>query len=471
MQAAWKVGALIVIFGILMVGAYVYLGRPLFRTQPHTYYIEFPDAGGLRKGSEVLMAGVRIGTVERARLINPQLARIEIEVEPHVQIPEDSQALVTTALIGLGDNPVKIQPGTSGRFLRPGSVIAGRRQNALEGLMPGAAETLDELNQTLSAARETIVAMRGLIEDGELRGEVQRILQTSERTVAQFGQVAARVDRLIAQNQGSVAAIMNEARLAMNDIRQTTQYVASLVQDDRWRDQAGQILDSINATTQRAEELIASLNALVNDPELRSPMAETARNVQIMTETGTRIAANAEEISRNGIIISEKAIELTDRANELAEEAKSVLERLGGFFGRAPAAGILTNLQASLDILHETNPRHLRTDIEFMLPLPDYNLHLGIVDAFESNRLSVQLGRQFAPNGQLRYGIYSSKPGIGVDYQLAPRLHLRADLFDINRPRADIRARYDFGRNFHGWVGITELFGKTAPMFGFGFRR
>ena len=105
------------------------------------------------------------------------------------------------------------------------------------------------------------------------------------------------------------------------------------------------------------------------------------------------------------------------------------------------------------------------------VPIKDSTLHLGLYDAFESDRLTAQLGRSVTSTFGYRYGVYASKPGLGVDFRLAPRLSLRGDAWDINDPRLDLRASYELGNGFLGWFGVDRVLKDNAITFGVGVRR
>jgi hypothetical protein len=121
--------------------------------------------------------------------------------------------------------------------------------------------------------------------------------------------------------------------------------------------------------------------------------------------------------------------------------------------------------------MRETDPARWRTDITFAVPIPDGTLYAGLFDAFERNKLTVQVGRPISPALSYRYGIYASKPSFGVDYALSPKLSLRADAWDINAPRLDLRMRYDFRNGLTGWIGVDRIFRQNAPTIGIGIRR
>lgn len=468
MQGAWKVGLLVVIFVGLIVGAYQTLGKSLFKKEVDRYDLLFADATGIAEGTRVLMAGVKIGEVEKVKLDSPLRARVSVTVAKGTGIPLGSGAVVPGSLIGIGDNPIQIvppaKPATS--FAAPGSELLGVRSSPLEGLLPDTAATMEEVNKTLAATRK-------LIENETLRTGLEKLMVSSEQTISQFGQLAKRVDSLMVNNQGVLEATLSNASLAMAEVKRTTEAVTKLASDPQWKNKIGGLLDNLASTTKKADELMASLNAFMSDPALKESLNSTLKNANQMTETGTKIAANAEVMSKNGITITEKTTELLEKATEIADEAKLLLQKLGKTFDKASGIGglALGGIEGTLEFGRETKPDRYRTDVEVKLPYKDKKIVLGLWDAFESNKLTLQLSQPVSPQLNVRYGIYASKPGVGVEYQLARGLFLRGDLFDINDPRADLRARYEFGNGFYGYLGVNRLFDRNAATIGIGIRK
>ena len=156
MQAATKVGALVVAFVILLYGAYAILGRSLF-AQPHArYYADFSDASGVVAGSQVFMAGLEIGTVTKTELRSPTEARLTMDLQPDVKVPAGSEAVIPASLLTLTQGTVVIAPpaGPIKGYDTPGMVLKGRKGSALEDAVPGAGEAVAELTKTIKATRE-----------------------------------------------------------------------------------------------------------------------------------------------------------------------------------------------------------------------------------------------------------------------------------------------------------------------------
>lgn len=469
MQSAWKVGMLVLGFAASLVGAYAVLGRSLFAEPVDQYQAVFADAGGVVAGSPVMLSGVRVGQVASVRLTGPRTATLELALKMGTPVPQGTQAVIASSLIGIGDRPIELRaPEGSTALLSPGATLQGAMQSPLESLAPESRETLQALNATLKATQ-------GLLEDQKMRGRVVDLLESSNKTVTEFGVLASQINKVVAQNQGEVQAALMKAGKMLDDLSVATQAVARIAGDGKMEGKVTALLDEMNATMKQSNALVADLRKTVNDPELQGPVKEILANTKTMTESGTKIASNAEEMTKNGITLSEKAIEIADKASKLADELSSVLKKfdqaLGSVAGIARPGGGISNIETQATLTRETNPGRFRTDFEAKIPFRNDSFTIGMYDAFEGNKLIAQFGRPVNPNLNLRYGVFASKPGVGVDFRLAPAAWLRGDLYDVNDPRFDVRARIDFNRDLNGWLGIERIFERPAPSFGIGIRR
>ncbi|MBC8064778.1 MAG: MCE family protein [Chlorobia bacterium] len=471
MQGAAKVGILVVIFAVLFYGAYMVLGQNLLGESKSTYYAEFADAGGMTSGSQVQIAGVKVGTVDSVDLKSPTLARLTLKIDKTVNIPSGSTALIPTSLIGLGDKAVLIvPPKQSSGFLTAGSTLKGVRTGALDGILPNPEATVAELNRTL-------VATRKLLENQQLQTKLVTLLDSSNKTAAEFGKLAGRMDTILAQGNPKIQRALNEAALTMSEVRKGTTMLTQIIKDGRYQKEALAMLEKLNQAAEGANKIISDVQALTGDPDLKASLSKTTKNVATMTDSGVEIAKSSEKIAKDGekisanaIVMSEKVIEIETKASALLDEVKVAIDNIKGFFQKTGGKVTVPKIEATLDLMRKGEPNRFQTDVGVKIDLKDYDIHVGLWDAFETNRITAQLARPFSPNGEYRYGIYASKPGVGVDYRVAPSLYLRGDLFDINRPRFDLRARYEFGKGFYGWIGMDSIFNKNAPMIGLGIR-
>lgn len=473
MQGAWKVGLFVMLFIGLCIGAYRILGASIFAPERDAYQADFDDAGGLSKGSKVVMAGVPIGQVTGVELAGPRSALVKIEVDKDIRIPVGSVAVLETALIGIGDRQVEVLPPSkiSGEYLKPGDTFKGIKRSALQTILPESDQVLGELNETLAEVRK-------VLGDREIRDQVTGAIEETKTLVSKtnkmidsFTNLATRLDGVLAQNQGTVKQILKEGLTLVKSIEKTSTEIAKLADAGKIEGKMDALLANMNKTLENGNLLLADLRTVVTDPKMRESIDAVLANARSISESGTEIAANTETISKNGIVLSEKAIEIAEKASALADEAKDLIEGLKKQIDKLPSPPKPTQIQARMDVLRETKPNYWRTDFEASASIGKQNVHLGLWDAFETNKLTLQVGHPFGNDNEVRYGMYAGKPGAGVDFRVTPRVALRGDLFGFNDPRFDLRARVDIGKDWTAWLGIDRVFEKNSPTIGIGIRR
>ncbi len=82
----------------------------------------FDDAGGIRRGGDVMMAGVVIGRVDAVRLKDSDKAELLLRINDGVKITSDAFASIRTKGI-IGDRYVRITQGMEEDYLQPGDEI------------------------------------------------------------------------------------------------------------------------------------------------------------------------------------------------------------------------------------------------------------------------------------------------------------------------------------------------------------
>lgn len=84
---------------------------------------KFRKAEGVSVGSDVRIAGVKVGSVAQMAL-DPKtyFAEVTFVIDKDVKVPEDSLAKITSASL-LGDPYIAVDPGASDLMLEPGDEI------------------------------------------------------------------------------------------------------------------------------------------------------------------------------------------------------------------------------------------------------------------------------------------------------------------------------------------------------------
>ena len=127
-----------------------------------TYYgltVKFPDASGLLKGSDVLLAGAKIGRVSGG----PQLARsgqgveVPLRIFDYVKIPAGSKFTVgSSGLLGDRFVAVTMPPGAPTDFVVRDSVIEGTRETGLDDLTREGGFLVSDLRSAVQNVNTTI---------------------------------------------------------------------------------------------------------------------------------------------------------------------------------------------------------------------------------------------------------------------------------------------------------------------------
>jgi len=149
----FKVGAFVFV-GLAMLGALVVqfgrLGEGLRTYYPLT--VRFNDASGLLKGSDVLLAGAKIGKVSGGpRMVREgQGVDVPLKIYDYIKVPEESKFTVGSSGL-LGDRFVNVTmpAGQPKAFLAPNTYIRGARETGIDDLTREGGALVTDLRGTV----------------------------------------------------------------------------------------------------------------------------------------------------------------------------------------------------------------------------------------------------------------------------------------------------------------------------------
>ena len=100
------------------------LGEVSLLTQGSTYTLDaaFTNVSGLKKGSEIQLSGVTIGTVRTISLDKDNMALVSMQLDDKVQLPLDTMASIKTQGI-IGDKYIQITLGGDTEMYKSGDVL------------------------------------------------------------------------------------------------------------------------------------------------------------------------------------------------------------------------------------------------------------------------------------------------------------------------------------------------------------
>jgi phospholipid/cholesterol/gamma-HCH transport system substrate-binding protein len=472
-----RVGLFLIVFVALIIGAFQILGKPLFARKHRIYYVRMTDAGGLANGSKVLMAGVQIGEIRQIALSDAHHARLTLSLHEDTRLPVGSEGLIPGSLVGFGESELSIvAPDQVVGYLPDGATIPGSKAGPLDSFLPhGGKEIMANIDKSLDSVRK-------ILQDQGLQKSVKQLVVTASKTLEasqdslkRFDALADRASSLIASNQTNLQQIIVAAKGTVEQANKFAVALNKFAATGKFQSGTTELLAKASHIEDQSKELLETLNRLAKDPVLHKNLEATTQNIADTTARGPEIADNTKKLTANLVDITDKSKDIPGKISALADQTvkledsfKTLVDKFNGV--KAPSAEGLKDLRVEADLFRESNPAYWRTDVNLYYPLKEGYVTFGVYDAFASNKINLQLARSFG-RLDLRYGIYASTVGVGVDYDLTRRLSLRTDLFDINSLELDAKLRYDFGGGLIGWAGVDRNFERSvSPTFGIGFR-
>jgi len=412
---------------ILVVGDF----GSLFKKPGYPLYVDFKSAAGLEKGTEVRMAGVKIGYVQDIRLRGIK-AEALLSIEPDVRVPEKSRA--TMASLGLlGEKYIELIPGEEKQYCDPEDRIQGSD-----------AVGFDQLGETLLAIGEEIKSMSAAVKDmiGEegSPGNISEILQNlSDLT----GEMSSFFDK----NKMELSSGIQASSRSFEKLDQSVEEVSRDVRD---------FIGRLNSLVEDNRE-----NVQINLESIREVAENTSESLKLLNEAIEKITKGEGTL---GQLIQKP--DLYQQAEETVGDIKKMIK---------PVSSWQTNVRLRFDYYGESDL--VKSYLTFSLkPTSRRYLFSQIVHDPWADRFlySVQGGlriKDFSP----RAGIMESKIGIGIDYYLLKdQIKISMESYDFNRdPRPLFRlwVSYSPTKYVYFLSGIDDftLADKREFFFGLGF--
>jgi phospholipid/cholesterol/gamma-HCH transport system substrate-binding protein len=116
--------------------------------------VVFPNASGLVSGSDVMLAGAKIGFVEdNPKLIGDSFkVAVRVKVRGDVRIPRQSSFVIGSVNL-LGDKYIEVSPSDGfdpKEVWRPGEVVEGTKLGGLEDMTQKGSQVLAQLSESLA---------------------------------------------------------------------------------------------------------------------------------------------------------------------------------------------------------------------------------------------------------------------------------------------------------------------------------
>ena len=247
-------------------------GGRVFKPKGYTLIARFDNLKGLLKGDDVLIAGVRVGTVSQTRLAGRQ-AEAVLAIEPNVRIASDAVAMVATSSL-LGSNHLEVTVGSPDTpRLEPGAVIKTKNTVDMNDVIAKLGSLGDRLEQVV--------------------GEIGKSLSGGEG-----GSLFARVDKLVSDNGPKITETVSNLQEITTKIRSGEGTLGRLVNDPKMHDELLASVSEIKTAATDARSFVSNaqslldqikagkgaLGTLVYDEQTGNEIKVTAKNIRELSD-------------------------------------------------------------------------------------------------------------------------------------------------------------------------------------------
>ncbi|HWP83676.1 MAG TPA: MlaD family protein [Terriglobia bacterium] len=211
----------------------------------HTYS---PDAGGLKTGAVVRLAGVDVGNVRRVGLSGRDAPAEAVEIVMQVNrrflgdIRSDSRVMLAAEGL-LGERYVNITKGTTGQPVADGGLVPFRQTAEFSELVGGSRDLLDNLN-VLTTRLNSIV----------------ETIESGQGTVGKF----IKDDTLFRR----LDATVSQAEILVADLNAGKGSLGRLLKSEELYAKVSTTVDKLQSVTAKMESGEGTIARLINDPAL-----------------------------------------------------------------------------------------------------------------------------------------------------------------------------------------------------------
>lgn len=242
----------IAVLALLLVGGFRAQDLPLIGGGD-TYYANFSEAGGIKVGDEVRIAGVRVGAVESIELDGDQV-RVGFRIKTESQFGPTSRADLKVKTL-LGDMFLAVEPAGSGQMEEGATIPVERTSSPYDVVeaFEGLAETAGDIDTDQLAQSLTVLADLTRNTPEEFQGALEGVSALSANVAAKNDQINS-----LLQNLERVSTVLDDRDEDIIELMRDADVLFRALVARR---------DAVNRLLVSTSQLSRELTALVQDTE------------------------------------------------------------------------------------------------------------------------------------------------------------------------------------------------------------
>lgn len=251
--------------------------------------VEFPNASGLVKGADVLLAGARIGHVAEAPFLLVKdgfSVGVRLNISDKVKIPRDSTIVVNQSGL-LGDCYVDVLPPDRidpNNVIEPNEHVMGRNKPGLDVLQAKGADVLEKLASELDEIEALTKNINQNLVSAQNTKNLSETFEHLKTMSANLTESSKKLDGILAKGDSAmdsakktmetVDKAAGDLRTAMTDFKRVSQNANNTL------DSAKTMMDTGNRVLKKAEQGEGALGMLLSDRETANNLKAFAENLR-----------------------------------------------------------------------------------------------------------------------------------------------------------------------------------------------
>ncbi len=254
----FKVGAFVFVGLAMLAALVVQFGR--LGEGFKTYYavtVRFSDASGLLKGSDVLLAGAKIGKVSDG----PRMVRegngvnVPLKLYDYIKVPDGSKFTVgSSGLLGDRFVNVTLPQGQPKKYIAPNAYISGTRETGLDDLTREGGALVGDLRGTIQKIDNTIDHLN---QDALSPANMQNFKASMEHL--------SEATNALSSSSKKLDGVIDKADSAMGSIKKDAEDLQNTIADARKVFQTATQGKGLLPTLLSNQELANDLRALITN--------------------------------------------------------------------------------------------------------------------------------------------------------------------------------------------------------------
>ena len=205
-----------------------------------TYYgltVKLPDASGLLKGSDVLLAGAKIGRVSEGPRLAPsgQGVEVPLRIFDYIKIPVGSKFTVgSSGLLGDRFVAVSMPAGQPTAYVGKNSTIEGTRETGLDDLTREGGVLVTDLRGTVQNINSTITRLNEQALSPANMENLKSSIEHLNVTTTALAESSKKIDSVLEKADGTMGSAKKAAdsvQVAVDEAKKTFQAATQVIRE------------------------------------------------------------------------------------------------------------------------------------------------------------------------------------------------------------------------------------------------